>query len=233
MIIIIQVIVLYVKHILPIIAYGKYSKTFIHYFSEKNTNSDLSVYFNILKKRWLFKSTKLLTEIEAALKNCKNQGVYYLLLSNKLAVLKSMNQEKQMKPVYDNLKKEFENIPAPFRKLIAQTLSSIKASKQGNDLKELRKWSEIHLEDEMGMALKLNAEARTLVKEKKYNLGAFVHGLVFSLEYVEHAYKIPPKQIADIKRDCRKYFKQTFIFLCFCIDNPIFFPIINPCCLEP
>jgi hypothetical protein len=81
------VIVLYVKHILPIIAYGKYSKTFIHYFSGKNTNSDLSTYFDILRKKWILKSEKLLIEIEAALKNCKNQGVYYLLLSNKLAVL--------------------------------------------------------------------------------------------------------------------------------------------------
>jgi hypothetical protein len=47
-----------------------------------------------------------------------------------------------------------------------------------------------------------------LTKDKKYNLGAFIHGLVFALEYAQHSYNVPQQQIATIKRDCRKYFQQ-------------------------
>ena len=46
-----------------------------------------------------------------------------------------------------------------------------------------------------------------LGKEKEFNIGAFIHGLIFAQEYVAHTYKIPQQQIAIIKRDCRKYFK--------------------------
>ena len=45
-------------------------------------------------------------------------------------------------------------------------------------------------------------------KEKNHNLGAFLHGLIFAQEFVIHSYKIPQQQIATIKRDCRKYFKD-------------------------
>ena len=47
-----------------------------------------------------------------------------------------------------------------------------------------------------------------LTKDKKYNLGAFIHGLVFALEYAQHSYKVPQQQIATIKRDCKKYFQE-------------------------
>lgn len=56
-------------------------------------------------------------------------------------------------------------------------------------------------------ALKIADDIFNMAKEKKYNIGAFVHGLLFAQEYVLHAYKIPQQQIAMIKRDCRKYFK--------------------------
>jgi hypothetical protein len=45
-------------------------------------------------------------------------------------------------------------------------------------------------------------------QDKKYNLGAFIHGLVFAQEYAQQMYQIPQQQIAIIKRDCRKYFKE-------------------------
>jgi hypothetical protein len=57
-------------------------------------------------------------------------------------------------------------------------------------------------------AIKVADDIIKFSQEKKYNLGAFIHGLIFALEYVEYSYKIPPKQIAEIKRDCRKYFKE-------------------------
>ena len=57
-------------------------------------------------------------------------------------------------------------------------------------------------------ALKIADEILKLGKEKKYNLGAFVHGMIFALEYAQFSYNIPQQQIAGIKRDCHKYFRE-------------------------
>jgi hypothetical protein len=53
--------------------------------------------------------------------------------------------------------------------------------------------------------LKITDDIFQLSKEKKYNTGAFVHGLIFSLEFAQQSYHIPPQQLAEIKRDCRQY----------------------------
>jgi hypothetical protein len=60
----------------------------------------------------------------------------------------------------------------------------------------------------VGDAIKIADEIMKLGKDKKYNLGAFIHGLIFAQEYAIYSYKIPQQQIAMIKRDCRKYFKD-------------------------
>ena len=60
----------------------------------------------------------------------------------------------------------------------------------------------------LGDAIKVADDIFKLSKEKKYNLGAFIHGLIFAIEYAEHSYKIPQQQLALIKRECRKYFKE-------------------------
>jgi len=57
-------------------------------------------------------------------------------------------------------------------------------------------------------ALKIADELFKISKEKEYNFGAFIHGMIFALEYSQHVYKIPQQQIAKIKRDCRKYFNE-------------------------
>lgn len=57
-------------------------------------------------------------------------------------------------------------------------------------------------------ALKVADDIFNLSREKKYNFGAFVHGLIFANEYLQFNYKIPPQQIADIRRGCRKYFQE-------------------------
>ena len=60
----------------------------------------------------------------------------------------------------------------------------------------------------VGDAIKIADDIMKLGKDKKYNLGAFIHGMVFALEYAQFSYKVPQQQIAGIKRDCRKYFKE-------------------------
>ena len=61
-------------------------------------------------------------------------------------------------------------------------------------------------------ALKITDDIFKLSKDNKYNVGAFVHGLIFALEYAQFSFNIPQQQIAGIKRDCRNYFKNIDAF---------------------
>jgi len=60
----------------------------------------------------------------------------------------------------------------------------------------------------IGDAVQIADDIFKLSKEKEYNVGAFVHGLIFALEYAQISYQIPNQQLANIKRDSRKYLKQ-------------------------
>ena len=57
-------------------------------------------------------------------------------------------------------------------------------------------------------AIKIADDIFKMGQDKKYNIGAFIHGLIFAQEYSQQIYQIPQQQIAIIKRDCRKYFKE-------------------------
>jgi hypothetical protein len=56
----------------------------------------------------------------------------------------------------------------------------------------------------MSDVFKITDELFQLSKEKEYHPGAFVHGLVFALEFAQQSYNIPQQQLAEIKRDCRR-----------------------------
>ena len=58
-------------------------------------------------------------------------------------------------------------------------------------------------------AMKVADDIFKLLKDNEYHPGAFVHGLVFALEATQQSYKIPPKQIAEVKRGTRKYLQQV------------------------
>jgi hypothetical protein len=58
-------------------------------------------------------------------------------------------------------------------------------------------------------AMKITDEIFKLNKEKNYNPGAFIHGLIFALELTQQSYNISQQQIAQIKRSCRKYFNEV------------------------
>jgi hypothetical protein len=60
----------------------------------------------------------------------------------------------------------------------------------------------------IGDAIKVADDIFKLSKENKYNLGAFIHGLVFAVEYAQSSYRIPQQQMAIVRRSCRKYFKE-------------------------
>ncbi|MHA2431458.1 MAG: hypothetical protein ACXACC_10585, partial [Promethearchaeota archaeon] len=56
--------------------------------------------------------------------------------------------------------------------------------------------------------IKIADDILKMGKDKKYNIGAFIHALIFAQEYSQQDYQIPQQQIAMIKRDCRKYFRE-------------------------
>jgi len=60
----------------------------------------------------------------------------------------------------------------------------------------------------LGDAMKITDEVFKLSKENNYHPGAFIHGLIFALEYAQVSYNVPQQQMATIKRDCRKYIKE-------------------------
>lgn len=57
----------------------------------------------------------------------------------------------------------------------------------------------------MNEVFKITDDLFTLSKEREYPLGAFVHGLIFALEFAQQSYHIPPQQLAEIKRNCKRY----------------------------
>lgn len=57
-------------------------------------------------------------------------------------------------------------------------------------------------------AMKIAEDIFSLHKENNYHPGAFVHGLIFALEATQQSYKIPPKQLAEVKRGVRRYFNE-------------------------
>jgi len=57
-------------------------------------------------------------------------------------------------------------------------------------------------------AMEITEEVFKLSKENNYHPGAFIHGLIFALEYAQVSYNVPQQQMATIKRDCRKYIKE-------------------------
>ena len=58
-------------------------------------------------------------------------------------------------------------------------------------------------------AMKIADEVLKLSKDNEYNVGAFVHGLVFALEFAQYTYQIPQQQLANIRRDCRKFLQNA------------------------
>jgi hypothetical protein len=55
-------------------------------------------------------------------------------------------------------------------------------------------------------AMKVAEDIFSLHKDNEYHPGAFIHGLIFALEATQQTYKIPPKQLAEVKRGVRRYF---------------------------
>jgi hypothetical protein len=60
----------------------------------------------------------------------------------------------------------------------------------------------------MNEVFKITDDLFNLSKEREYPLGAFIHGLIFALEFAQQSYQIPQQQLAEIKRDCRRYVEE-------------------------
>jgi len=61
-----------ISFIVPIISYGKYSKTFINYILYTSKNQDSINYLTILNSKWIIKSEKLFVMAKKLLKQTQN-----------------------------------------------------------------------------------------------------------------------------------------------------------------
>jgi len=86
------------------------------------------------------------------------------------------------------------------RKMVEKKSTTTKAELKKTDESKTPKTSYT-----MNEVFKITDDLFTLSKEREYPLGAFVHGLIFALEFAQQSYQIPPQQLAEIKRDCRRY----------------------------
>lgn len=157
-----------VYEIIPVISYGKYSKSFNNFIFYHSNNSDVSLYFKLLKEKWEGRTEEQLHRIEKVLKDCSNQGIKYLLISMKMDVAKSLKKTEINRALYQKIKKEYDSIPEDFRSIIGKGLKSNNAYNYHNRSKEFRMWSEIYNSTSRDKAVKYHAEAiKQLQKNKR------------------------------------------------------------------
>ena len=57
-------------------------------------------------------------------------------------------------------------------------------------------------------AMKIADDIFQMQKDKEYHPGAFIHGLILTLEATQQSYRIPPQQMAEVKRSARRYIQE-------------------------
>jgi transcriptional regulator with XRE-family HTH domain len=175
-----------ISFIVPIISYGKYSKTFINYLLYTSQNQELENYLTILKLKWVLKSDDLLVLSEKLLKKTQNKGLQGLIKTIMLDVSKRNKNDDLNRKIYLELIRKFKNVPLPYRNIVGKSIKSNHAYNCKKITKEFRMWSEIHDSNELDTAILLNAEARKCIvngeREKAVQYFSQVH---------EHALKYP------------------------------------------
>jgi len=150
---------MFVKDIIPIISYGQFSKPFTSFLENYSDNSDIRLYLNLLKNKWILSTDELFEQIDCAIKKTHNAGIKYLLLSDKLDIAKNLTKRELNKKLYRKLIREFKKIPQDFRSIIGKGLKSNNAYTKEYSSKEFRMWSDIYKKDELDTAVNLHAEA--------------------------------------------------------------------------
>ncbi len=150
---------MYVRDIIPIISYGQFSKPFTSFLEEYADNRDIRLYLHLLKDKWVLSTDELFEQIDSTIQKCRNSGIKYLLLSDKLDVAKNLTKRELNKKLYRKLIREFKKIPQDFRTIIGKGLKSNNAYTKEYSSKEFRMWSAIYQKDELDNAINLHAEA--------------------------------------------------------------------------
>jgi len=143
-----------------------------------------------LKLKWVSKNRQVLERVRLELDQCKNVGIYYLLLTVELNLTRVLKLKKENKRLHHKLMKHFEKIPIACRNSVGKSLKMDGAYNANNNFKAFRTWSETHLNDSVDIALELNAVAIRFSRKKEYQKAAIVYYGVYqnALKYPHPSY---------------------------------------------
>ena len=139
-----------------------------------------------LKLKWVSKNRQVLERVRLELDQCKNVGIYYLLLTVELNLTRVLKLKEENKRLHHKLMKHFEKIPIACRNSVGKSLKMGGAYNANHNFKAFRTWSETHLNDHVDIALELNAKAIKFDRDGKYDEAAIVYYCVY-----QNALKFP------------------------------------------
>ena len=164
------------KDIVEILNFGQFSKPFLNYMGEYLKNElikqheEVINYIDVLKLKWDAKYEEALEKIENAITLSKKRSINYLLLAEKMDLLVKLSKEKEIKEIYDELKKGFPTLPRYLRGLIVQSLRNIRELyyESNESMEKIRHWSETYENNPVNKGFILMADAREKKNEEKY-----------------------------------------------------------------
>ena len=164
------------KDIVEILNFGQFSKPFLNYMGEYLKNElikqheEVINYIDVLKLKWDAKYEEALEKIENAITLSKKRSINYLLLAEKMDLLVKLSKEKEIKEIYDELKKGFPTLPRYLRGLIVQSLRNIRELyyESNESMEKIRHWSETYENNPVDKGFILMADAREKKNEEKY-----------------------------------------------------------------
>ena len=164
------------KDIVEILNFGQFSKPFLNYMGEYLKNElikqheEVINYIDVLKLKWDAKYEEALEKIENAITLSKKRSINYLLLAEKMDLLVKLSKEKEIKEIYDELKKGFPTLPRYLRGLIVQSLRNIRELyyESNESMEKIRHWSEAYENNPVNKGFILMADAREKKNEEKY-----------------------------------------------------------------
>ncbi|MBO8162080.1 MAG: hypothetical protein H0Z24_10685, partial [Thermosipho sp. (in: Bacteria)] len=153
-----------------IFKYGSFSLPFVNYFLE-NANSDIWKPFSrVLKFVWNGDFTKGLHEIDRCLKKYNSNTVRYLLLANKLSLMKNTgNIDIQL---YKYLKRKLPKMSKQIRNNVVNILINLEASRV-NLVRNFRLWKNRYKINDSTLAFLHLALARRYATQGKLSTAVY------------------------------------------------------------
>ncbi|NUU96229.1 hypothetical protein XO10_08165 [Marinitoga sp. 1135] len=174
---------LFLKNIVEIIEYGKFSIPIINYFENNNKDISLKYYFHLLKSKW---KKDYYSAIEYANKVISTTTTILRELARYELVLiySRMKNFDKSKEIFVLLKNNISNISPYVRKIIIPGLKAL-AEKLNQDFEVLKCYGDLYEESYVQKAIIEYSKARKLLNENKYNkaYNYFINGFLYAKKF--------------------------------------------------